>query len=641
MEPTAPLTVAHPPPRAMMIFDGDCSFCRRWAGRWQSTTGDAIDYEPRCAVEKDFPEISPEAFDKAVQLVETNGTVRSAGDAVLRALFLGGKHRWAWWLYCRVATFAVIVEAAYRYVSRHRGGWMDVADRWLLGKTPGWPSWRVGQWAFLRGMGVVYLIAFVDFWMQADGLIGRQGVLPVAEFLGWIKTNYGAQWHLLPTLCWLNCSDSFVHAMCLSGCIVSVLLILNVLPLGSSIVAWVLYLSLAVAGQVFFQLQWDALLLEAGFLAIFYAPVEPWPRLGRGGEPPWIARWLLRWLLIRLILLSGLVKILSHDGTWTTFTALDYHYMIQPLPPWTAWYMAKEPEWFERASVFFVLAVELLCPVLVLGPRRYRRMGLFGIALLQVLIVATGNYGFFNLLTLVLCLPLLEDDSRFWRWVPMGKRLVARATAPPPPKKTEEITLAWPSWLLAPIAIFLVFLTVVAALGDFGPQSDPPTRLEAIADYFAPYEIANSYGLFRNMTTDRPELIISGSEDGVHWREYQFKFKPGDVGRRPAFCAPSLPRLDWQMWFLALYAEHADPGGWDAKVLVQLMQRLTQESPSVIGLLAYDPFPEHPPKYVRCQLYQYRFTTAAEKQKTGDWWSREDLGETIDTVRRPGAEPLQ
>jgi lipase maturation factor 1 len=384
-----------------------------------------------------------------------------------------------------------------------------------------------------------------------------------------------------------------------------------------------------VAGQVFFELQWDALLLEAGFLAILYAPLEAWPRLGRGGEPPWMTRWLLRWLLFRLMFMSGLVKLLSHDPTWANFTALDYHYMTQPLPPWPAWYMAKLPEWFEHVSVLFVYVAELFCPVLVLGPRRFRRIGLMGIAALQGLILLTGNYGFFNLLSLVLCLPIVEDDSRLWRWAPMGKKLLARAAMAE--RGSDH------SWLLVPIAALLLFLTTVASIRRVMPGVDLPTPVSAIADYFAPCEIANSYGLFAGMTTDRPEIIISGSDDEEHWREYQFKWKPGDVRRRPGFCVPGMPRLDWRMWFMALDDEQAGRGGWNATVLEELMRRLLVGSPSVMGLLADNPFPDHPPKYIRADLFMYRFTTAAEKRETGAWWHREYTGETIDILQRRDA----
>ncbi|HEX4124540.1 MAG TPA: lipase maturation factor family protein [Tepidisphaeraceae bacterium] len=643
MEPRAPLKVAHPPPRAVMLFDEDCSFCRRWAGRWRSITGDVIDYEPGQTAGKRFPEIAPEALAKAVHLVETDGTVRAGGAAALRAFALAGKERWAWWVYCHFAVFAILVEMAYRFVERHRGGFLDSLDRWMLGNRPEWPRWQVGRWAFLRGIGFVYLIAFVDFWKQADGLIGSGGILPIGEFLNAVRVaTHTTQWHYLPTICWLNSSDAFLRAMCLSGCIAAVLLILNILPLGASIIAWVLYLSLVTAGQIFFELQWDALLLEAGLLAILYVPIEPWPRLGKDGEPPWITRWLLRWLLFRVMFLSGLVKILSHDATWANFTALNYHYWTQPLPPWPAWYMAKLPQWFEKLSVFFVFVAELLCPVLILGPRRFGRWGLAGIVTLQGLILATGNYGFFNLLVLVLCLPMIEDASAFWKWVPGGKWLVRRASphgnpaaAPRRGAGPDEGALARPGWILAPIAIFLVFLSVMAARRSFLPEAEPPTRLEATANYFAPFQIANSYGLFAIMTTDRPEIIVSGSDDGVHWTEYPFKYKPGDVRRRPRFCTPWMPRLDWRMWFMALDDEQAGPNGWDGTVLELFLRRLLHASPSVVGLLADNPFPGHPPKFVRADLFQYRFTTVAEKRATGDWWHREFQSPIIELSREP------
>ena len=133
----------------------------------------------------------------------------------------------------------------------------------------------------------------------------------------------------------------------------------------------------------------------------------------------------------------------------------------------------------------------------------------------------------------------------------------------------------------------------------------------------APLRIVNSYGLFAVMTTTLPEIIVEGSDDGVHWREYSFKYKPGDVMRRPQWNFPHQPRLDWQMWFAALGTESESP--WFSLFL----QRLLENSPEVTALLSGNPFPDKPPLYVRALLYDYRYTSRAEKADTGAWWVRQ------------------
>jgi hypothetical protein len=139
---------------------------------------------------------------------------------------------------------------------------------------------------------------------------------------------------------------------------------------------------------------------------------------------------------------------------------------------------------------------------------------------------------------------------------------------------------------------------------------------EFVTQAIAPLEIVNSYGLFAVMTTTRPEIVVEGSNDGSTWLAYDFKYKPGDLRRRPVWVQPHQPRLDWQMWFAALGDYQSDP--W----IVHFMGRLLEGSPEVLRMLADNPFPVAPPRYVRAMLYEYRFTTPAEKKATGDWWSR-------------------
>jgi len=122
------------------------------------------------------------------------------------------------------------------------------------------------------------------------------------------------------------------------------------------------------------------------------------------------------------------------------------------------------------------------------------------------------------------------------------------------------------------------------------------------------------------MTTERREIVVEGSDDGVTWKAYAFKWKPCDITRRPAFCEPHMPRLDWQMWFAALSSYEYQP--WFVNFLI----RLQDGSPPVLALLETNPFPDHPPRQIRAIVYDYRFTTLAERRATGAWWKRRLLG---------------
>jgi len=335
--------------------------------------------------------------------------------------------------------------------------------------------------------------------------------------------------------------------------------------------------------------QWDFLLLEVGFLAIFLKPV--------------FARvWLLRWLLFRLMFESGSVKLLSHDATWRNLTALAVHYETQPLPTPIAWYMFQAPLWFQKMSTAFVFGAELGLPLLMFGPRRLKQIAALGTILLQILIILTGNYTFFNYLAIALCLFLLDDAL-----LSFLKR-TAQPRKPVRANRTVSIVLV----------AFVLVISLTQLLGMFNFWT--PQIANDIATRTSPFGLVNEYGLFANMTTHRPEISIEGSNDGVEWQPYVFRDKPGPLNRAPAWVAPDQPRLDWQMWFAALGNYRENP--W----LLRFMQRLLEGSTPVIQLLDHNPFDGKPPKYVRAMEYEYHFTTFDERRQTGNWWKRELRG---------------
>lgn len=398
---------------------------------------------------------------------------------------------------------------------------------------------------------------------------------------------------------WLDQSDFAIQATCWAGAALSLLLIFNLLPRLSLFFLYALYLSLFYAGQEFMGFQWDLLLLEAGFLALL---------LSMATKP---GIWLLRWLLFRFMFLSGAVKLLSGDATWANLSALSYYFQTEPLPTPLAWYAHHLPQGVLAAATVATLVIELGLPFLIFGPRRLRFVSGFGILLLQLVILLTGNYAFFNLLTMALCLVLFDDAAlrkvlpdRLTRFVQYQVRDVA-------PRKIVSFTVG-------AFALLIVFTGLVQLHAVFGGQVSTPGAW--INGEIAPLRVVNTYGLFAVMTTTLPEIIVEGSEDGVHWREYGFKYKPGDVMRRPLWNFPHQPRLDWQMWFAALGTASENP--WFSLFL----QRLLESSPEVTALLGSNPFPHKPPAYVRALVYDYRYSSPEEKKATGAWWVRQPKG---------------
>ncbi len=359
----------------------------------------------------------------------------------------------------------------------------------------------------------------------------------------------------------------------------------------------------------FLWFQWDSLLLEAGFLAIFLAPWRLWSRPGSDPPPAAGARWLLRWLLFRLMFSSAAVKLVSGDPTWRHLTALEYHYQTQPLPPWTAWYAHHLSGGFQKLSVVVMFAIEGAAPFFMFGPRRARFAAAAALVGFQLLIIFTGNYGFFNILTLALCVLLLDDAAWAWRWRASGS-----------PVESAPRRGGWSPWVLRPAVVILFLLSLVPL---FGVLRWPAAWLGPVAslyDWVSPLRVVDRYGLFAVMTTERPEIIVEGSQDGVSWKPYEFRYKPGALTRRPAFVAPHMPRLDWQMWFAALSDYRREE--W----LLSFCRRLLQGTSEVRALLEENPFPDAPPRFIRAVVYIYQFTDAATRQRTGAWWRREPRG---------------
>lgn len=576
-------------------------------------TGDAVDYEKFQDAAVRFPEIPRENFDRAVQLIEPDGEVSSGAAAVFRTLNHSRRGSVLFWAHENVPGFAPVSDAVYNFIARRRM-LASAGTRLLWGDDVRRPTYTAARDWFLRAVGLVYLIAFVSLWVQIDGLIGRDGILPISGFLSGARAQLGAQATMaLPTLCWWNSSDAFLHFLCGSGTVLSILLILGVVPIATLLLLFVCYLSLTIAGQTFLSFQWDILLLETGFLAILIAPVRlmVWP----GSANPAANRvgvFLLKLLLFKLMLMSGVVKLTSGDDCWWKLTALDYHYWTQPLPTAFAWFADQSPDWIKKFSVAFCLVVEIVVPFFIWAPRRLRIAAAALMILLQVFIAVTGNYCFFNLLTAALCL-LLIDDVYF-------HRSVAAAAGG---GRSMQAGVADPGYSLqryAAIGVLVVTLPINAMLiySAFRPMAEWPRAIETAYSYIERFRIVNGYGLFRVMTKSRPEIVVEGSSDGVDWKPYRFRWKPGDLDRAPRWVAPHQPRLDWQMWFAALSTYRQNP--W----FIGFAERLLTNSRAVVALLATNPFPDQPPRYVRATTYQYQFTTAEERRRTGNWWKRSE-----------------
>jgi predicted DCC family thiol-disulfide oxidoreductase YuxK len=569
----------------LVLYDGNCSFCRIWIQYWNQLTGDRLEYATSQEAAERVPQIPGENFGQSVQLVMPEGEVISGARAVFTTLTFAPGMAWLLWLYEHVPGFAAVSEAAYRMIAGHRT-FFYYLTRVTFGRRILSLRYAGVEWIFLRILAFIYFIAFASLGVQVTGLIGERGIMPVGRYLAAISQNFGPRgYRMMPSIFWFAHGDRMLETVCVAGAAISIVLALGYFERVSLACLYVLYLSLCTAGQEFMSFQWDFLLLETGFLAIF---------LGNSK----LVVLLFRWLLFRLTFLSGAVKLMSHDSTWRNLTALSYHYWTQPLPTPVAWYVNQLPLWVHRFSTAMVFVIELTVPFLFLGPRLWRFFGGLCLLFLQTLILVTGNYTFFNLLTMALCL-FLFDDAALAKLRLRNRRVQIK-----------------PGLAIAVSGIILV-LSASELGGMFFGSSEEANDLVRWA---APFGIVNTYGLFAVMTTTRPEIIVQGSNDRATWLDYEFKYKPGDLQKPPRWVAPHQPRLDWQMWFAALSGARGAP--WFDNFMV----RLLQGSQEAHALLAKDPFQGAPPKYVRALLFNYSFTDFSSRRATGNWWKRTPRG---------------
>ena len=483
----------------------------------------------------------------------------------------------------------------------------------LANSNAGSGTYVLSAWLFLRVLGLIYLTAFVSLAAQIKGLIGSRGIQPARGFLQ-AKQNWGPTRFLqIPTLVWWNASDGFLQFLCWGGAALALLLVVGVAPIAVLLALWVFYLSLFSVCRIFLGYQWDILLLETGFLAVFVAPFELMPGFPETTAPSKVILWLLWWLVFRLMFSAGFAKLRSGDRNWRNFTALKYHYETQPLPTWTAWYMHQLPGWFHKLSVLVMFSVELIAPVFVFMPPPFSYVPGAAFVVLMLFILLTGNYGFFNLLGIALSILLFDDAC----WLPLFTILSPDIQF----SAASSNAAGWPVWAIIPVVIIVALLSAEVIIGRLLRfKIRWPKPLEQLIEWLEPFRLVNGYGLFSVITTERPEIIVEGSDDGVHWLAYEFKWKPGEVNLQPRFVAPHQPRLDWQMWFAALNYYQNTP--W----FHQFLLRLLHNSPDVLALLTRNPFRDKPPLFVRALVYDYRFTDFAGRSAAGAWWRREQRG---------------
>ncbi len=444
-----------------------------------------------------------------------------------------------------------------------------------------------------RLLGFIYFFAFGAFLFQIKGLLGKNGILPITEYLSYFyRHSFVKRLFYIPTIFWWKATDQALMGVTFLGTFLSAMLMLGFYPSICLGLLFLLYLSIVSVGQDFLSFGWESFLLEITFYT-FWLSLTPVPNLMM-----WIC---LNFLLFRFHIQAGAVKLQSGDKTWRNLSALGFHYQSQPLPNTWAWYVYKWPEGFHKASTFLMFITELMIPIgLFLTDDIRAGVGIAFIGL-QFFIWLTGNFSYLNHLTAAFSIIAFSNAYLSFFIQP----------EPAPPSH----------WLLVALISVIGTIFLILQMLRFWQHFQPYRRfLNQWLYWIGSFHLVNRYGLFAIMTTKRYEIVVEGSEDGKIWKEYLCWYKPSEVTRRPRRISPYQPRLDWQMWFLPF--DNFEGEAWFQSFLYHLLKG-NQE---VLKLIRFNPFPDHPPTYIRAVMYDYQFSTYQQKKEKGWWWQREFMG---------------
>jgi hypothetical protein len=505
------------------------------------------------------------------------------------------------------------------------------AGRWLFSSEQGAADRLIPRWLFFRALGGIYFSAFFSLVFQIRGLIGPDGILPANQYLQTVVHALGharAFW-FAPTVLWLSSGPHILTGLCWIGMGASLLLMLNVWPRGMLVICFVCFLSFVSAAQDFSSYQSDGMLLEAGSIAFFFAPQGFRPGFGTASPPSRASLFLLQWEWFRIYFESGVTKIIGGDPEWRNYTAMDEYYQNGPLPTWIGWYAQHLPHWFHGASVFATLALELGLVWMMFLPRRWRIVCFFIVTPWEVGVILTANYTFLNYLVLALGILLLDDrflvqfSPQRWNKSFLEARAAMRLQTLNDSDLRRQFKVAKLA-LAAAMLSWIFYATTAEMIWMFARVPLPTAPVEALD----PFRIANRYGLFGIMTRGRYEIEFQGSDDGQNWIAYPFRYKPQDLDKPPGIYAPYQPRFDWNLWFASL-------GSWqEYPIVLRTEVQLLSNNKDVLSLFANNPFPQKPPREVRAIVWQYWFTSLAEKRAQGLWWRRQLLGLYAPTVER-------
>ena len=481
-------------------------------------------------------------------------------------------------------------------------------DAWLIGpgRGQGSESYVWLRQLQIRSLGAISWVAFLILFWQGRALWGDRGLLPISRVID--------QFHLPSLFVFLE-PDAWIRPLAGLGLLFSTFLVLGRANVPLLLGIWAIQLSFVNSGQLFYGYGWETQLLELIFLSLPLVPLWHW-KLASSSHPPMrVAIWAQRWMLFRLMLGAGLIKIRG-DECWRDLSCLIYHYETQPNPHPLSYFYHQMPALFHQGGVLFNHFVELIVPFGFFGPARIRRWaGIFAIVF-QVILISSGNLAWLNWLTLVMSFCCFDDEflksisdrlPRHFRW--KG------------PKANQP---GLGSKLLVLRRVAMSSFAVIVLFCSWEPALNLVSSRQAMNTSYNAWHLIKSYGAFGSIGRERTAIVIEGTSDptpteGSLWKAYELPCATGDPARRPCLVTPYHYHLDWQLWFSAMRPTLQEE--W----LFRLAIRLLEGDREILALFEKNPFGDAPPKWIRMNLYRYRFGSST-------WWERDLIGPYLPPV---------
>ncbi len=454
--------------------------------------------------------------------------------------------------------------------------------------------YAVSSWVFVRVLALIYFSVFLSLSSQVAGLLGNDGILPAQEVLSAAEKKYSAfAFFRFPTLFWYGAIDFFLIGVCWIGLLSSVFLFLGFYSAGFLVTLYICFLSFTSVGANFFSFLGDHLLLETGFLSLFFISFRSWLPLQKTPNPPKMIRYLVWWLIFRVHFQSVIHELTAGGNLLNSLSFTRLFYQNQPLPSQYAWYFYHLPTFFHWLYAITCLIVRTIFPFFIFGPQHLRWITAAILAVTQLIPLLTGNYGVFSLLVMALCLFLLDDS--FWKKLfPFATDLIDRLGG----NKYRGFSQITHGFVFA----IVLFITTASLYLPFLGSLTRVFRGKEFLSLFSTFGLSSQYAFQIDQQKLRPELMIEGSVDGTNWKPYEFKWKPESPKQLSSFLFTYHPRLDWQMADAARTLN--SPPEWVHRFCKQLLHG----SKPVLQLLANNPFPDMMPTTIRINYYKHHFT---------------------------------